>query len=205
MFRGEWRIKMPALKNPRHEAFAKEVARGMSASAAEENAVLIKKPEKTIKRDEMGRFEQRGTGLIKKSSKKPNKPSHDASGAFVKGHQSPGPGRPPGSKNKTTLALREAILAALDKVGGADYLARLAIENSSAFASLLARVLPHTIGADPESGGGAGIEFTRIIVMPDGHRHIEGKTPLQLPSPTSHTLPIDEPVTVEANYINDLD
>src|SRR5262249_43073824 len=32
--RGEWRIKMPALKNPRHEAFAQALARGMSASAA---------------------------------------------------------------------------------------------------------------------------------------------------------------------------
>jgi hypothetical protein len=192
---------MAILKNPRHEAFAQAVARGMSASA-EENAVLIKKPEKTIKRDEMGRFEQRGTGLIKKSSKKPKKPSHDASGAFVKGHQSPGPGRPPGSKNKTTLALREAILAALDKVGGADYLARLAIENSSAFASLLARVLPHTIGADPESGGGAGIEFTRIIVMPDGHRHIEGKTPLQIAPPSSHMLPSSKPSDDDTSNIN---
>src|SRR5689334_20442739 len=34
MFRGEWRIKMPALKNPRHEAFAHALARSMSASAA---------------------------------------------------------------------------------------------------------------------------------------------------------------------------
>jgi len=50
---------MPALKNPRHEAFAQAVARGMSASAAEENAVLIKKLEKTIKRDEMGMFDRR--------------------------------------------------------------------------------------------------------------------------------------------------
>jgi hypothetical protein len=33
MFRGEWRIKMPALKNPHHEAFAQAVERGMSASA----------------------------------------------------------------------------------------------------------------------------------------------------------------------------
>jgi hypothetical protein len=167
--------------------------------------VLIKKPEKTVKRDEMGRFEQRGTGLIKKSSKKPKKPSHDASGAFVKGHQSPGPGRPPGSKNKTTLALREAILAALDKVGGPDYLARLAVENSSAFASLLARVLPHTLAPASESDGGGGIEFTRIIVMPDGHRHIEGKTPLQIAAPASPTLPREELVELEPNKINDLD
>ena len=78
---------MSALKNPRHEGFAQAVARGMSASAAEENAVLIKKPEKTIKRDEMGRFEQRGTGLIKKASKKPK-----AGHLYQPGHTNPGPG-----------------------------------------------------------------------------------------------------------------
>src|SRR5262249_41236213 len=169
---------MPALKNPRHEAFAQAVARGMSASAAEENAVLIKKPEKTIKRDEMGRFEQRGTGLIKKAAKK-QKPGTNL---FQPGHDRPGPGRPRGSKNKTTLVPREAILAALDKVGGVEYLARLAIENSSAFAALLGRILPHTLAATSESDGGkqAAITFQRIIVWPDGHREIEGVTPKQI-------------------------
>jgi hypothetical protein len=71
--------KKPALQNPRHEAL-------MSASAAEENAVLIKKPEKTVKRDEMGRFDRRahriGQGLA-------------------------GPGHPKGSLNKTTTQLKE--------------------------------------------------------------------------------------------------
>ena len=33
MTQGEWKIKMPALKNPRHEAFAQALARAMSASA----------------------------------------------------------------------------------------------------------------------------------------------------------------------------
>jgi hypothetical protein len=45
---------MPVFQKSSHEAFAQAHARGMSASPAEENAVLIKKPEKTIKRDEMG-------------------------------------------------------------------------------------------------------------------------------------------------------
>jgi hypothetical protein len=134
-------------------------------------------------------FEQRGTGLIKKSSKKPSR-AHDANGAFVKGHQSPGPGRPPGSKNKTTLALREAILAALDKVGGDEYLARLAIENSSAFASLLGKILPHTLAAASDSDRGLGMKvtFERRIVWPDGHTEVEGVTPKQLPAPQQESI-----------------
>ena len=33
-----------------------------------------------------------------------------------------GPGRPQGSKNKNTAAIKDMILAALDGVGGVDYL-----------------------------------------------------------------------------------
>ena len=121
---------MPALKNPRHEGFAQTLARGMSASAAEENAVLIKKPEKTVKRDEMGRFDRRADRI---------------------GQGLAGPGRPKGSLNKTTTQLKEAILGALEAAGGKEgsvgYLRRLAIENSSAFASLLGKVLPTTLAA----------------------------------------------------------
>ena len=166
---------MPALKNPRHEAFAQAHARGMSASAAEENAVLIKKPEKTIKRDEMGRFDRRADRI---------------------GQGLAGPGRPKGSLNKTTTQLKEAILGALEAAGGKEgsvgYLRRLAIENSSAFASLLGKVLPTTLAAD-ESNGGLGVKmvFERHIVWPDGHREIEGVTPKQLPAPS--------PVSVENN------
>jgi hypothetical protein len=41
--------------------------------------------------------------------------------------------------------------------------------------------------------------------MPDGHRHIEGKTPLQISPPASHTLPSEEPIAVEAKEIKELD
>src|SRR6516225_10594593 len=81
-------------------------------------------------RDSMGRFERPGATL-----KKVQKTGH----RFKKG-QAPGPGRPKGSLNKTTLQLKEAILLALDKLGGADYLIALGTENSSAFASLLGKV-----------------------------------------------------------------
>jgi hypothetical protein len=54
------------------------------------------------------------------------------------------------------------------------------------------------LAADADSNGGADLKmtFTRVIVMPDGQRYIEGVTPKQLPAPSSHVLPSDnvEPV-----------
>src|SRR6516225_12496134 len=84
----------------------------------------LKPPE--FKRDSMGRFDRPGATL-----KKVQKTGH----RFKKG-QAPGPGRPKGSQNKTTLQLKEAVLSALAKLGGDDYLVALGRENSSAFASL---------------------------------------------------------------------
>jgi hypothetical protein len=72
-----------------------------------------------------------------------------------------------------------------------DYLRRLAVENSSAFASLLGKCLPHTLSADESNGGlGVKVSFKRIIVFPDGRREVEGVTPKSLPAPdASHALP----------------
>jgi hypothetical protein len=156
---------------------------------------LMKKPE--IKRDEMGRFEQHGAGLIKKPDIIKNPKGHGGLRA--------GAGRPRGSKNKISLPLKQMILTALDEAGGVDYLKRLAIENSSAFASLLGKVLPTTLQADESNGGGpATITFQRVIVYPDGHKHIEGVTPKQITA-ASHTLPSDDVIDVEAKEIKDLD
>jgi hypothetical protein len=49
------------------------------------------------------------------------------------------------------------------------------------------------LAADADSNGGEdrAITFTRIIVMPDGQRWVEGVTPKQLPAPASHELPSD--------------
>ena len=122
-----------------------------------------------------GRFEQAGTGLIKKSQVI-KKPKHGHGGLRA------GAGRPRGSKNKISLALKEMILESLDEVGGVQYLKRLAIENSSAYASLLGKVLPSTLVASESDGGPAKITFERIVVWPDGRR--EGPdTPKQLPAP----------------------
>src|SRR5215469_13189855 len=144
----------------------------------------LKPPEFT--RDRMGRFVRPGATL-----KKVQKTGH----RFKKG-QAPGPGRPPGVQNKTTVALREAILAAGEAAGGEGkltaYLTRLAVENSSAYAGLLAKVLPSTLAASDSDGGpNVEVRFVREIVYPTGHREIEGTIPKQLPAPApaSHALP----------------
>lgn len=64
-------------------------------------------------------------------------------------------GRKKGVPNKTTTALKEAILAAAGAAGGKDgmvgYLTTLARENTSAFAALLGKVLPLQIAGDPDN------------------------------------------------------
>src|SRR6516162_3340481 len=137
----------------------------------------LKPPE--FKRDSMGRFDRPGATL-----KKVQKTGH----RFKKG-QAPGPGRPKGSQNKTTLQLKEAVLSALAKLGGDDYLVALGRENSSAFASLLSKVLPTQLAPASESDGGAGVQvvFRREIVWPGGRTEIDGVTPpkaLPAPDPT---------------------
>jgi hypothetical protein len=49
---------------------------------------------------------------------------------------------------------------------------------------LLGKVLPTTLAASESDGAlGTKITFERVIVMPDGQRFIEGKTPKALPAP----------------------
>lgn len=55
------------------------------------------------------------------------------------------PGRPAGVPNKLNRDVREMILEALNRVGGARYLARRAEDSPAAFMSLLGKVLPTTI------------------------------------------------------------
>jgi hypothetical protein len=153
----------------------------------------LKSPE--IRRDENGRFDRHGkslaktqkkTGLTNKLIKKSdgNQSPREPDGRYKNGGARPGAGRPKGSPNKLSQSLKEMILASLDDVGGRKYLARLAIENSSAYSSLIGKVLPTTLAAS-ESDGGVGVQvtFQRVIVWPDGRREIEGATPKALPAP----------------------
>lgn len=59
-----------------------------------------------------------------------------------------GPGRPKGSSNKTTTAIKEMVIAALDKAGGVDYLVAQADKNPTAFIGLIGKVLPLQLQGD---------------------------------------------------------
>lgn len=69
-----------------------------------------------------------------------------------------GMGRKKGSRNKTTTALKDAILLAAAEVGEdgkgkgelMGYLKRVAMEDVKAFAGLLGRVLPLQVTGDPD-------------------------------------------------------
>lgn len=65
-----------------------------------------------------------------------------------------GRGRPKGSPNKVSKALKDMILEALDDAGGKDYLLSQASENPQAFMTLLGKILPSEIKA--EVGGSEG-------------------------------------------------
>lgn len=62
-----------------------------------------------------------------------------------------GPGRPKGVPNKSTTAIKEMIVQALDKAGGVNYLLNQAEENPTAFMTLVGKVLPMQITG--EDGG----------------------------------------------------
>jgi hypothetical protein len=171
-----------------------------------ENNAPLKPPE--FKRDDMGRFERPGKTLSKTA--KPNKKienNRDANGHLQKGHSGlPGAGRPPGSLNRTTVQLKQAILDAAEAAGGEEgmvgYLKRLAIENSSAFSGLLKSVLPTTLTSESDGGVGVQLVFRREIVYPNGHVEIEGVTPKALPVPdASHMLPSQSDPADDANDI----
>jgi hypothetical protein len=58
-----------------------------------------------------------------------------------------GPGRPKGSPNKTTAAVKDMILQALGNKGGVKYLEEQADKNPTAFLSLVGKVIPLDVNA----------------------------------------------------------
>lgn len=73
-------------------------------------------------------------------------------------------GRKKGTPNKTTAALKDMILGALDKKGGIKYLERQADENPTAFLTLVGKVLPLQVNADVS--GSLVHKVERQIVRP---------------------------------------
>lgn len=58
-----------------------------------------------------------------------------------------GKGRPKGTPNKNTQALKDMILTALGKAGGVEYLVGQAATNPTAFMTLVGKVLPLDVNA----------------------------------------------------------
>lgn len=58
-----------------------------------------------------------------------------------------GKGRKKGVPNRITKTVKEMLTEALDRVGGVEYLARMAEEQPQAFLSLIAKLLPSEIKA----------------------------------------------------------
>jgi hypothetical protein len=171
------------------------------------------------KRNELGQFSRPGknlagtqkkTGLSKELIKKLNdsaenqlpKPAREPDGRYKNGGARPGAGRPKGSANKISQSLKEMILASLDELGGKEYLKTLGIENSSAYCSLIGKVLPTTLQAsDSDGSASTQITFRRILVWPGNREEIEGVTPKALPSPDAAcpTLPRPTDPTDDTN------
>lgn len=78
-----------------------------------------------------------------------------------------GKGRPKGSQNRNTKAIKDMILTALDGAGGVDYLRKRALDpkTASAFLTLVGKVLPLQVtGAD--DGPVQITQVHRVIVDP---------------------------------------
>lgn len=95
----------------------------------------------------------------------------EVANAAVRRPPAAGKGRPKGTPNKTTTALKEAILAAAAEHGEDDagkdglqgYLRKVAREDVKAFTGLLGKVLPLQVTGD----GGAPIGL-KVVIGGDG-------------------------------------
>jgi len=61
-----------------------------------------------------------------------------------------GMGRPKGSLNKNTAAVKDMVLTALSNAGGVKYLEQQAQENPTAFLTLVGKVIPLQVAGDPD-------------------------------------------------------
>jgi hypothetical protein len=61
-------------------------------------------------------------------------------------------GRKKGTPNKLTGELKDMVLSALDQAGGIEYLKARAVDNPTAFLTLVGKVLPLQVKGSGEAG-----------------------------------------------------
>ncbi len=85
------------------------------------------------------------------------------SGAAAKGA---GPGRPPGSQNKVTKALKDQILGALEAKNGQAWFEARMDDQPAAFMALLGKILPSEMTATLQNPDGGPFSITVRFVKP---------------------------------------
>jgi len=75
-----------------------------------------------------------------------------------------GKGRPKGVPNKTTAAIKDMVIKALDKAGGVDYLVEQADKNPAAFLTLVGKVIPLQVTG--ENGGPIAVTRIELVGIP---------------------------------------
>jgi len=73
-----------------------------------------------------------------------------------------GAGRPLGVQNKIGAVLKEAIAASFDKVGGTEWLVKLAKENPKSYAMLLCKMIPQQSVTIDHNGDDAPLQISII-------------------------------------------
>lgn len=98
------------------------------------------------------------------TTKRKTKTRRHNSGHFQRGQaKPPGSGRKPNTPNKYTRDVKEAILDALDELGGAAWLVTLARgRNKGSFATLLGKAMPLQV-LDPGSSGKDPDDVARAV------------------------------------------
>ncbi len=79
------------------------------------------------------------------------------------GDGTPGPGRPKGSKNRATQAIKEAVLDAFVRIGDVDGLVDWAKDNRTEFYRLAARLIP----TETQVNSNGGVHFTLYVPPKD--------------------------------------